>query len=73
MARKAQKKTRLPAEFKERLKTDDLAALQAVFETCDINARDVFLRATRRGVRQRRGRGVGDNRRRSEKEFREGA
>jgi hypothetical protein len=45
VANKAKKKT-LPKNFVELLKTADLAALQAVFETCEIDARGGYGKQT---------------------------
>jgi hypothetical protein len=45
MPRLAKKQT-LPKEFKDLLKTTDLARLQAVFETCDVNARGGYAKQT---------------------------
>ena len=45
MASKAKKKT-LPKNFAELLKTGDLATLQAVFETCEVDARGGYAKQT---------------------------
>lgn len=42
---KAKKKT-LPKDFEQLLKAGDLAALQTVFETCDVNARGGYAKQT---------------------------
>jgi ankyrin repeat protein len=40
------KKKRLPKDFEELLEQGDLAALQAVFDTCDVNARVGYAKCT---------------------------
>ena len=42
---KAKRKT-LPKDFQDTLKTGNLADIEAVFETCDVNARGGFYKAT---------------------------